>query len=86
MLLGITGTDGSGKGKTVWETVLEGCQIFFEFSKKNIDNLNSNCKQVSFLRSFGNMIMKFSCFAHSLGSKSPVPGIVQSNDLNQIVC
>ncbi len=41
MLLGITGTDGSGKGKTVRGTVLEGCQIF---SFENIDNLYSDCK------------------------------------------
>lgn len=44
MLIGITGTDGSGKGETIWEIVARGCQIFFEVTKKNIDNLNSVCR------------------------------------------
>jgi len=44
MILGITGTDGAGKGETVWGTVARGCQIFLELANKNSDNLNSSCK------------------------------------------
>lgn len=44
MLLGITGTDGAGKGETVRGTVARGCQVVFEVTKKTTDNLNSVCK------------------------------------------
>lgn len=35
VLVGITGTNGSGKGETVWETVARGCRCF-EFTKSTI--------------------------------------------------
>ncbi len=44
MVIGITGTDGSGKGEKVWETFARGCLIFIELAKINIDNLYRVCK------------------------------------------
>ena len=44
MILGITGTDGAGKGETVWGTVARGCLQFLEYANKNSGNLNSVCK------------------------------------------
>ncbi len=41
IVIGITGTDGAGKGETVRGTVARGCQLFC----KNSDNLYSSCKE-----------------------------------------
>ncbi len=43
ILIGITGTNGSGKGETVWETVARGCRHFRTYEKVSY-NLNSDCK------------------------------------------
>ena len=44
MILGITGTDGAGKGEK-WDGThfARGCHMFLEFTKRNIDNLYSVC-------------------------------------------
>ena len=44
LLIGITGTDGAGKGETVWETVARPLEIFFECAKKNILKVYCACK------------------------------------------
>ena len=46
ILLGITGTDGAGKGENVWDTFARPFAIFFQTMKKNIQKVYSTCKQV----------------------------------------
>ena len=47
-VIGITGTDGAGKGETVRGTVARPCQQFFELAKTNSDKVYCSCKQVFF--------------------------------------
>ncbi|GEM_PF-1605520 len=44
MLIGITGTDGAGKGEKVWETFARSCQLFCESTNKNSDKVYRDCK------------------------------------------
>ncbi len=44
ILLGITGTDGAGKGENVWDTFARPFAIFFQTMKKNIQKVYSTCK------------------------------------------
>ncbi len=44
MIIGITGTDGAGKGENVWETFARPCQLFCELAKQSSDTVYSACK------------------------------------------
>jgi len=44
MILGITGTDGAGKGEKVWGTFARPCQLICERAKQNSDKVYSDCK------------------------------------------
>jgi len=58
MIIGITGTDGAGKGETVWGTVARGCLRFLENANKNRDNLNSICKMPVPKQSYNTLLTK----------------------------
>lgn len=44
MIVGITGTDGTGKGEKVWETFARPCQLVCELASKTSDKVYSVCK------------------------------------------
>lgn len=44
MIIGITGTDGAGKGEKVWETLARPCQHVCEVTKQTGDKVYSTCK------------------------------------------
>ena len=52
MIIGITGTDGAGKGETVWETVARPCQLFCELAIQNSDTVYRPCKGLCARKSF----------------------------------
>ncbi len=83
MLLGITGTDGAGKGEKVWETFARGCQEFLDFKKRNSDNLNSACKQV-----FSSCVRILLASNQILTgkSKTPAPGTPKITHVSFPVC
>ena len=43
MLIGITGTDGAGKGENVWETFARPCQLILSLRKMS-DKVYCTCK------------------------------------------
>jgi hypothetical protein len=86
MLIGITGTDGAGKGEKVRGTFARPCQLVIELEKITSDKVYCACKQFFFYCTHELFVYKYPNMSFVCKSKAPAPDKIFTSIKVGVVC